>query len=250
MLADTPALNRFAGALLLLGLTGVSGLVIADDAEAPGLEFLEYLGSWDESDEDWVILVADAAETNKKQNKNTTPRQTGRRCRSWTMKIRVLKVLVAALIVGISPVAMSQEPHGSWDNLTESEREVLAPFADQWESLTAERQQRLAAGARRFAEVNAEQRAAARGRFETWRDLSDTQRAQIRDRYRQFQSLSAREKARIRGNYERFRTLPPDRRQMLRERFRNMTPDQRQKIRDRLRDRQQRVRPRPMNRPN
>ncbi len=67
MLADTPALNRFAGALLLLGLTGVSGLVIADDAEAPGLEFLEYLGSWDESDEDWVILVADAAETKESE---------------------------------------------------------------------------------------------------------------------------------------------------------------------------------------
>ena len=62
MSADKPTANRVAGALLLWGLTGVGGLVIADDAEAPDLEFLEYLGSWDESDEDWVILVADALE--------------------------------------------------------------------------------------------------------------------------------------------------------------------------------------------
>ena len=67
MLADKPALNLFAGALLLWGLTGVSGLVIADDAEAPDLQFLEYLGSWDESDEDWMILVADAAETKESE---------------------------------------------------------------------------------------------------------------------------------------------------------------------------------------
>ncbi|MDG2374812.1 MAG: hypothetical protein P8M18_00535 [Woeseiaceae bacterium] len=63
MSADKPALNPFAGVLLLWGLTGVSGLLIADDAEAPDLQFLEYLGSWDESDEDWMILVADAVET-------------------------------------------------------------------------------------------------------------------------------------------------------------------------------------------
>lgn len=63
MSADNPATSRFASALLLWGLTGISGLVIADDAEAPDLEFLEYLGSWEESDEDWVILVADAVAT-------------------------------------------------------------------------------------------------------------------------------------------------------------------------------------------
>jgi hypothetical protein len=69
MSADTPALSRFAGALLLWGLAGVSGLVIADDAEAPNLEFLEYLGSWDETDEDWVILVTDALETKESEKK-------------------------------------------------------------------------------------------------------------------------------------------------------------------------------------
>ena len=69
MSADKPAANRVAGAMLLWGLTGVSGLVIADDAEAPDLEFLEYLGSWEDSDEDWVFLVADAAA--KKESEET-----------------------------------------------------------------------------------------------------------------------------------------------------------------------------------
>lgn len=67
MSAKQPPANRFAGAIVLWGLLGVSGLVIAEDAEAPDLEFLEYLGSWDESDEDWVILVVDAAETKESE---------------------------------------------------------------------------------------------------------------------------------------------------------------------------------------
>jgi hypothetical protein len=40
---------------VLLGLFGCSGVVIADD-EQPDLEFLEYLGSWEESDEDWLLF--------------------------------------------------------------------------------------------------------------------------------------------------------------------------------------------------
>lgn len=37
---------------LLLGCS----VVLAADEEVPDPEFLEYLGMWDESDEDWVIF--------------------------------------------------------------------------------------------------------------------------------------------------------------------------------------------------
>jgi hypothetical protein len=46
---------------LIFGLAGLSGLVAADDVEAPDLEFLEYLGSWETSEEDWVLLAPDMA---------------------------------------------------------------------------------------------------------------------------------------------------------------------------------------------
>ena len=40
---------------VLWGLFGCSGVVAADD-EQPDMEFLEYLGSWEESDEDWLLF--------------------------------------------------------------------------------------------------------------------------------------------------------------------------------------------------
>ena len=61
MSADKRATDRFARVAVLWGLIGVCGLVLADEAEAPDLEFLEYQGSWDESDEDWVLLAAETA---------------------------------------------------------------------------------------------------------------------------------------------------------------------------------------------
>ena len=40
-------------------LLGVCGLVLAADNELPEAEFLEYLGSWEESDEEWLIFDLD-----------------------------------------------------------------------------------------------------------------------------------------------------------------------------------------------
>ena len=41
---------------VLCGLLTCGGAAIAQDTEAPDLAFLEYLGSWEESDEDWVLF--------------------------------------------------------------------------------------------------------------------------------------------------------------------------------------------------
>lgn len=60
MSAEMSRADRFLRLALVWGLVGCSGMVIAQEAEAPDLEFLEYLGSWEESDEDWVALATDA----------------------------------------------------------------------------------------------------------------------------------------------------------------------------------------------
>ncbi len=59
--------------VVLWGLLGCSGIVAADDDVMPDMEFLEYLGSWDESDEDWVLLAAEAVEQVASEDKRTDP---------------------------------------------------------------------------------------------------------------------------------------------------------------------------------
>ena len=51
-------------AVVACGLFVLSGGVTAGDDELPDVEFLEYLGSWDESDEDW-LLVSDVDRVRK-----------------------------------------------------------------------------------------------------------------------------------------------------------------------------------------
>ena len=62
--------DRFAviGCLLL----GAS-LAVADDEELPDPEFLEYLGSWAESDEEWQIFVEPISAEAEQEQKEPAP---------------------------------------------------------------------------------------------------------------------------------------------------------------------------------
>jgi hypothetical protein len=58
---------------VLWGLLGCSGIVAADDDVMPDIEFLEYLGSWEESDEDWVLFSEVETEQLASEDKRTDP---------------------------------------------------------------------------------------------------------------------------------------------------------------------------------
>ena len=58
---------------ILWGLLGCSGVVSANDDVMPDMDFLEYLGSWEESDEDWVVLAAEAVEQVASEVERTDP---------------------------------------------------------------------------------------------------------------------------------------------------------------------------------
>jgi hypothetical protein len=61
--------GALAGTLLLVG-----GIVAAAEEDLPDAEFLEYLGSWEESDEEW-LMFDDAAEADETENgeRSATP---------------------------------------------------------------------------------------------------------------------------------------------------------------------------------
>jgi len=58
---------------IVCGLCGYSGAVLADDEEQPDMAFLEYLGTWEASDEDWVLFTVDAEEDTESDNEKSDP---------------------------------------------------------------------------------------------------------------------------------------------------------------------------------
>ncbi len=63
---------------VLWGLFGCSGVVVADD-EQPDMEFLEYLGSWEESDEDWLLFhLPESEAVAAEEKKRSDPARAGK----------------------------------------------------------------------------------------------------------------------------------------------------------------------------
>jgi len=58
---------------ILWGLLGCSSVVAADNEVVPEMEFLEYLGSWEESDEDWVLFIDTVTEQVASEDSRTDP---------------------------------------------------------------------------------------------------------------------------------------------------------------------------------
>ena len=57
---------------LVLCVTGLccGSAAIADSEDAPDMAFLEYLGMWDETDEDWLLLEDETPAKDEEQDKS------------------------------------------------------------------------------------------------------------------------------------------------------------------------------------
>lgn len=73
MSVDRKQTDRALKVAVLWGLLGCAGIVAADDDVMPDIEFLEYLGSWEESDEDWELFTEAAAGQVASEQKRTDP---------------------------------------------------------------------------------------------------------------------------------------------------------------------------------
>ena len=60
----------------IVGMLLGCSLVLAADEELPDMEFLEYLGSWEESDEDW-LLFDEPVTADAEQEKRNDPAPEG-----------------------------------------------------------------------------------------------------------------------------------------------------------------------------
>ena len=66
--------QKFLPCLLL----GVCGAVLAADNELPDGEFLEYLGSWEKSDEEWLMFNQDAKQVTADSDARVEPAPRGK----------------------------------------------------------------------------------------------------------------------------------------------------------------------------
>jgi hypothetical protein len=78
MLAKTRQPKSRLKVTLLWSLLGCSGALLAADTEIPDVEFIEYLGLWEESDADWLLFSEEVREHIVADETRTEPAPEGK----------------------------------------------------------------------------------------------------------------------------------------------------------------------------
>ncbi len=131
---------------------------------------------------------------------------------------RVVIVLAASFAMGAAWPVLAQSAAGdpaAWGNLSQAQRDALAPLRDDWSAMGTERRQKWADMAARFKSMTPEERSRVQTRMSEWSRMSPTQRDQARLNFQESRQLAPQERQ---ARWEAYQALTPEKRRELNER--------------------------------
>ena len=124
--------------------------------------------------------------------------------------------VAACLITAGAAIAQALPATGpiAWNELSATQRGVLAPIERDWKTVSPSQQQKWAELAKRFPALPADERARVQQRLSEWSRLSPHERAAARLNFQEARQLSPQERQQ---QWDTYRALPADQRRALAE---------------------------------
>jgi hypothetical protein len=107
-----------------------------------------------------------------------------------------------------------------WSQLSNDQRNMLAPLQSQWDQLAPRRQQRLAERSQGWEQLPPERRQMIGERLQRWAQMTPEQRQAAARGAHKFRNLSDADRERLKDTYRRFQALPPEERRALLQKWR------------------------------
>jgi hypothetical protein len=135
-----------------------------------------------------------------------------------SLRSTLLSALLAAACLAVS--AQQAKPVGdgggtAWNNLSASQRQVLAPLERDWTSLEAQRKAKWIEVANRFPSMPEAERQRVQERMAEWARMTPVERGRARLNFQEAKQLSPEERQQ---RWEAYQALPDERRRALAER--------------------------------
>ena len=119
-----------------------------------------------------------------------------------TLSSRLSGLVLLCSLVGLSALAQTApkadataaQPHSRWARLSASERDALAPLAEQWGQISETQRSKWLTIARNFDQLSPAEQQVMQARMKEWVKLSPVQRNQARLNFNTLQSVSKDEK--------------------------------------------------------
>ncbi len=108
-------------------------------------------------------------------------------------------------------------PQPGWGQLSQQQKNILAPLSKDWDSLENIRKKKWLGIADRFPAMKPDEQQRMQDRMREWASLSPAERAKVRDTYKDFKQLPAEQKQVVKQKWEAYSNLPAEEKQRLRE---------------------------------
>lgn len=103
----------------------------------------------------------------------------------------------------------------AWVQLTQSQRQILAPLAAEWDGMEAFRRKQWLGIADRYHALSPDEQQRVRQRMREWARLAPEERRQAREKYKTLQKVQPEQREMLRQNWEDYKALPDEERKRL-----------------------------------
>jgi hypothetical protein len=125
------------------------------------------------------------------------------------------RFLVALALAASSAHAQIALKSPSWNDLSERDRQILAPLAGDWNHLDASRKAKWLGLAKRYPTLRSDPQERIQAQMREWSRLTPAQRNAARERYNSLKSLPPDKKNDMRRKWQEYQSLPPDKKREL-----------------------------------
>ena len=119
----------------------------------------------------------------------------------------------SSLYDGVATDASAQ----NWNQLTDSERKVLAPLGTEWDTLRPWQREKMLDIAKDYPKMDAQKKQRVQKRLNSWSRMTPYERENARTRYQQFLFRSPEKKDEVRKKWAEHQKLPETEREKLRK---------------------------------
>ena len=132
------------------------------------------------------------------------------------------RALVAGLILTFSlsspaQVVVPELRQPAWAELTQEQKQILAPLARDWDKMESYRKIKWLGIAKRYPTMKPEEQARVQRRIKDWASLTPEQRTQARVQYKNLKTAPPERKEDIRQKWEQYKELPDEEKKRLSE---------------------------------
>lgn len=132
------------------------------------------------------------------------------------------RALVAGLVLSLSLFSPShavvpelRQP--AWAELSQEEKQILAPLSRDWDRMEAVRKKKWLGIAKRYSSMKPEEQARIQRRMQDWASLTPEQRTQARTQYKNLKTAPPVQKQVIKEKWQQYKELPDEEKKRLKE---------------------------------